>query len=97
MKTKMLIAVASAVLMSACQEVAELENGNKELSFEVGFDVEKSVISRAALGDYISTLQVFDYKDGKLANEITQSSEEEGFGTVTLGADYGTHSVAQWA
>lgn len=91
MKTKMLIAVASAVLMSACQEVAELENGNKELSFEVGFDVEKSVISRAALGDYISTLQVFDYKDGELANEVTQSSEDEGFGTIALDAKYGTH------
>lgn len=93
MKFRTLCAVASAVLMSACQQVAELESesGNKELSFEVGFDVEKSVISRAALGDYISTLQVFDYKDGELANEITQSSEDEGFGTVTLGADYGTH------
>lgn len=93
MKIKMLIAVALAVLMSACQQLAELENGNgnKELSFDVGFDVEKSVISRAALGDYISTLQVFDYKDGKLVNEVTQSSEDETFGTVTLNSDYGTH------
>lgn len=93
MNLKTIMAVASVVLMSACQQVAELESEkvNKELSFEVGFDVEKSVISRAALGDYISTLQVFDYKDGELANEVTQSSEDEGFGTVTLGADYGTH------
>lgn len=87
------MAVTSVVLMSACQQVADLENENrsKELSFNVGFDVEKSVISRATLGDYISTLQVFDYKDGVLVNEITQSSEDEGFGTVTLDADYGTH------
>ncbi|MBO5080447.1 MAG: hypothetical protein J6B82_06150 [Bacteroidaceae bacterium] len=93
MKFRTLCAVASAVLMSACQQVAELEsgNGNKELSFKVGFDVDKSAISRSALGNYISTLQVFDYKDGELANEIIQSSEDEEFGTVTLGADYGTH------
>ena len=91
MKFRMLCAVASAVLMPACQQVAELENGNKELSFEIGFDVEKSVISRAALGDYISTLQVFDYKDGKLVNEITQSSEDEEFGTISLDTKYGIH------
>lgn len=93
MNLKTIMAVASVVLMSACQSMADMENenGSKELSFEVGFDVEKSVISRAALGDYIKTLQVFDYKDGELANEITQSSEDEGFGSVTLNADYGTH------
>lgn len=94
MKKITLFAVTLAVLMSACQQMAEEIESNresKELSFEVGFDVEKSVISRAALGDYIATLQVFDYKDGKLENEITQSKEDEGFGSVTMEADYGTH------
>lgn len=94
MKKITLFAVTLAVLMSACQQMAEEIESNresKELSFEVGFDVEKSVISRAALGDYIATLQVFDYKDGKLENEITQSKDDEGFGSVTMEADYGTH------
>lgn len=92
MNIRTILAVASAVLMSACQQ-AEMENGNgsKELSFNVGFDVEKGVISRAALGDYIATLQVFDYMDGNLVNDITQDKEDEGFGTVPLKADYGTH------
>lgn len=90
MNIRTIVAVASAALMSACQQ-AEVENGAKELSFKVGFDVEKSVISRASLGDYIKTLQVFDYKDGALANEITQSSEDNGFGTVSLKSDYGSH------
>ena len=92
MNIRTIVAITSAVLMSACQQ-AELENGSKskELAFEVGFDVEKGVISRAALGDYIATLQVFDYKDGALVNSITQDKEDTGFGTVPLKADYGTH------
>lgn len=92
MNIRTIVAITSAVLMSACQQ-AELENGSKskELAFEVRFDVEKGVISRAALGDYIATLQVFDYKDGALVNSITQDKEDTGFGTVPLKADYGTH------
>lgn len=92
MKKGMIWAVTLAVLMSACQQ-AEMENGSKskELSFNVGFNIEKGVISRAALGDYIATLQVFDYKDGTLVNSITQGKEDTGFGTVPLKADYGTH------
>lgn len=92
MNIRTIVAITSAVLMSACQQ-AELENGSKskELAFEVGFDVEKGVISRAALGDYIATLQVFDYKDGVLANSITQGKEDEDFGTIPLKSDYGTH------
>lgn len=79
--------------MCACQQVADLDNDSKskEISFDVGFDVEKSVISRAALSEYIGTLQVFDYKDGVLSNEITQDKEDDGFGTVITKADYGTH------
>lgn len=92
MNIRTIVAITSAVLMSACQQ-AELENGSKskELAFEVGFDVEKGVISRAALGDYIATLQVFDYKDGVLANSITQGKEDENFGIMPLKSDYGTH------
>ena len=92
MNIRTIVAVTLAFLMPACQQV-ELENGNKskELSFNVGFDIEKEVISRAELGDYIATLQVFDYKDGTLVNSITQGKEDAGFGTVPLKADYGTH------
>lgn len=93
MKVRMFLAVALAALMSACQQVADLESeeNSKEISFEVGFDVEKSVISRAALDEYIKTLQVFDYMNGELVNEITQDSDDEGFGTVVMDADYGKH------
>ena len=92
MNVRTIFAASLAVLMAACQQ-AEIENADKskELAFKVGFDVEKGVISRASLGEYISALQVFDYKDGVLKNEVTQTSEEEGFGTVALDADYGTH------
>lgn len=94
MNLKTIIAATLTVLMSACQQVAEemqTNNESKKLSFKVDFDVEKNAISRAALGDYIATMQVFDYKDGVLKNEITQSSEDEGFGSVTMDVDYGTH------
>lgn len=88
----MILAVTSAVLMSACQQAeVESESKSKELSFNVGFNVEKGVISRASLGDYIATLQVFDYMDGDLVNSITQDKEDEGFGTIPLKSDYGTH------
>lgn len=89
-KFKTLAAVALAVTASACQQVEEME-GNKELSFKVGFDVGKSVISRAALDEYIGAIQVFDYVDGELAGQVTQTSDEDGFGTVKLDAEYGTH------
>lgn len=89
-KFKTIAAVALAVLASACQQLEEVE-GNKDLSFKVGFDVGKSVISRAALSEYIGSIQVFDYMGGELVGQITQTSDEEGFGTVTLDADYGTH------
>lgn len=92
MKKGMIWAATLAVLMSACQQAEmESETKSKELSFNVGFNIEKGVISRAALGDYIATLQVFDYKDGTLVNSITQGKEDEGFGTVPLKSDYGTH------
>lgn len=92
MKKEMIWTVTLAVLMSACQQ-AEMgsETKSKKLSFNVAFNIEKGVISRAALGDYIATLQVFDYKDGILVNSITQGKEDAGFGTVPLKADYGTH------
>lgn len=95
MNLKTLSVLLLAAVVSSCQQVSDFEKpeGSKELSFKVGFDVEKGVISRGTIGEYIAALQVFDYKDGILKNSVTQTSEEENFGTVKLDADYGSHEI----
>ena len=87
--------MAIAIMMSSCQQMSEVESEGKSktLSFEVNFDIEKNAFSRGSLGEYISSLQVFDYKNGTLANELVQSKEDEDFGKVTLNADYGAHEL----
>lgn len=95
MKLKCLWGLAVVIMASSCQQMSEIatEGKNKTISFEVDFDIEKNAISRGALEDYVNFLQVYDYKNGVLANELTQSKEDEGFGVITLNADYGTHEL----
>lgn len=92
MNLRTTLAIALASLMTACQQIeTKDECGTKNMSFTVGFNVGKESISRGTISDCFTTLQVFDYKDGVLANDIIQTSEDESFGTVMLDAEYGSH------
>ena len=41
----------------------------------------------------MTDLWLFDYMDGTLANTIHQTSEDAGFGSISLQADYGSHQL----
>lgn len=88
-----LLFLASAAC--SCQKMSEQDMGttNKTITFKVDFNVSQTPMSRAGLGDHIKTLVVYDYVDGVLKNEITQSFTDTGFGTVKIGASYGTHNL----
>lgn len=79
--------------LSACQ-VAELEDEVKQkvMVFQTELVTEQETLSRSAMADYITTLNVYDYLDGELANEWQQTSTETGFGSLGVTADYGTHT-----
>lgn len=88
-----LLFLASAAC--SCQKMSEqdMEITNRTIAFKVDFNVSQTAMSRTGLADHISTLVVYDYVDGVLKNEITQSSTDTGFGTVTIDASYGTHNL----
>lgn len=95
MKVKEMMAVALVVLMSACQqaEVEEVKDESKQLSFKVDFDVEQTGMSRSAISEHITSLDVYDYVAGSLINELNQVSTDDKFGSVILDAVYGTHEL----
>ena len=88
-----LLFLASAAC--SCQKMSEqdAETTNRTIAFTVDFNVSQTAMSRTGLVDHISTLVVYDYVDGVLKNEITQSSTDTEFGTVIIDASYGTHNL----
>ena len=51
-------------------------------------------MTRATLAEsQMTDLWLFDYMDGELKATIHQKSEDDGFGAITLTADYGEHSL----
>lgn len=51
-------------------------------------------MTRATLAEsQMTDLWLFDYMDGELKATIHQTSEDDGFGAITLTADYGEHSL----
>lgn len=51
-------------------------------------------MTRGTLADaQMTDLWLFDYMDGTLANTIHQTSEDAGFGSISLQADYGSHQL----
>ena len=57
-------------------------------------DITQQAMTRGTLADaQMTDLWLFDYLDGTLTNTIHQTSEDAGFGTVSLQADYGSHQL----
>lgn len=98
---KILFAIV-AVAMMACDKHAGNESEadivpvdtmqTMEIHFTFGgYSMEpmtRSTLTEAGLTD----LWLFDYLDGSLVSTIHQSSTDEGFGSVSLSADYGDHT-----
>lgn len=92
---KTIVAAALLAAFSSCQKMSEqdLSESTKTLSFNVGFDVSQDVLGRGAETGPIASLVVYDYVNGELKNEITQSVDDVGFGTVEIDATYGEHQL----
>lgn len=93
--------IASVISLSACTNhiggVGEEpeKTGKERLSFQVGYGVSQDPMARgeAQLSDYISAIKLYDYKDGALHNEVSQSSGDSGFGRIEAEMEHGTHEL----
>lgn len=57
-------------------------------------NISMESMTRATLAEsQMTDLWLFDYMDGELQTTIHQTSEDDGFGAITLTADYGEHSL----
>ena len=96
------VAIALACLATGCEK-AQVANINSDtitnpkpdwqdtivISFEFGDEAR----TRATLEDAkIKDLWLFDYVGGELAQSVHQSSTDAGFGSVSLGVTYGSHT-----
>lgn len=89
------ITLSTLPLWCSCQKFSEEVQSefSKVISFDVRFDVSQEEVSRASISDAISSIVVYDYVNGELKNEITQSSSDSDFGSVTIDASYGVHKL----
>lgn len=57
-------------------------------------NISMEAMTRATLAEsQMTDLWLFDYMDGELKATIHQTSEDDGFGAITLTADYGEHRL----
>lgn len=103
----MMKAVAAAVIlptMMSCTKsdgtldvsvIAKDKMEKKTITFTFGGDgVEQSPMTRGSLSDAnITDLWLFDYIGSELQQTIHQQSTDDGFGAVSLTADYGEHTL----
>lgn len=100
---KIMMALAVAMLTAACdrretQLDAELNPVDSTMTtMEIHFSFQNfSIIpmTRSTLSDAgVSDLWLFDYLDGALVATVHQTKDDDGFGTVSLTADYGDHMI----
>ena len=103
-KMMMVVIMICAIILSSCEredcvemsvniQMPDSMKTHKTVTFT--FDgIEISPMTRATLSDVQMTdLWLFDYIDGSLAQTIHQVSTDDGFGTVSIDADYGEHTI----
>ena len=107
MKKFMMAMAAATMLLTSCEreDCAELSVNltmpddtmatHKVIAFTFdGFTMEPMARTRASLSDISMTdLWLFDYVGGVLQQTVHQSSTDDGFGTISLDADYGEHTL----
>lgn len=91
---KTLVYLLDLMLFASCVNSIEeeLQQGNKVIDFNISFDVENEPMSRA-ISDYVKSIELFDYMEGKEITHISQASTDNDFGSVQLDASFGTHQL----
>lgn len=95
-------AIALALISTGCEkaQVANIESDtitNPKPDWQdtivISFEFGDEARTRATLEDAkIKDLWLFDYVGGELAQSVHQSSTDAGFGSVSLGVAYGSHT-----
>lgn len=105
MKKFMMAIAAASMLLTSCEreDCAEMSVNltmpadsmatHKVISFTF-YGIAQEAMTRAALSDVSMTdLWLFDYVGGTLQQTVHQVSTDDGFGTVSIDADYGDHTI----
>lgn len=97
---KILMAMAAALMLAACgngdgELVADVTPADTmktaKITFTFGSYSQQSM-TRATLSDaQMTDLWMFDYMNDELVQTIHQTSDADGFGAVSINADYGEH------
>ena len=97
------VAIALALLSTGCEK-AQVETSSPEDSITnpkpdwqdtivISFEFGDEARTRATLEEAkVKDLWLFDYVGGSLVQSIHQSSTDAGFGSVSIGVAYGTHT-----
>ena len=101
-KSMMAVAVALILPTVSCStgeelsvKVEEPKDTMQQVTIRFTFSsISMDPMTRATLAEsQMTDLWLFDYMDGELKSTIHQTSEDDGFGAITLTADYGEHSL----
>ena len=76
-------------------KVDQLKDTMQQVTIRFTFpSISMEAMTRATLAEsQMTDLWLFDYMGGELKATIHQTSENDGFGAITLTADYGEHSL----
>lgn len=101
---KLTMALAVALILPSCTTEGDGELTTKieapkdsmqqtTISFDLSGSITTQPMTRATLAEsQMTDLWLFDYMGDVLQTTIHQSSTDEGFGSITLNADYGDHT-----
>ena len=91
----MMMALAAALMLLSCgndEEPTAKDDGMVPIT--ISFTFPEDVRTRGTLSEAgVADLWIFDYVGGELSQTIHQQSTDDGFGSVTLAADYGVHEL----
>lgn len=95
MKKMMTMTLAAALMLPSCTKDEERTAANDGMvPITISFTFPEDVRTRGTLSEAgVADLWLFDYVGGELSQTIHQQSADDGFGTVTLAADYGVHEL----
>lgn len=82
------VMTAAVIVLTGCSQMDE-PGSAKVLTFVIAGGDTRAKPTEASLSD----IWVFDYVGGELKQTVHQSSTEDGFGTVSLTAEYGAHTL----
>ena len=101
---KVMMAMAAAAMLLSCENEEPTvtvqmkrsgeEMEKKEITFTFGDAMAMQPMTRATLTELnLTDLWMFDYVDGQLVTDCHQLSTDDGFGSLSLSMEYGTHTL----